>query len=133
MTTLRNPEERMWRTDTKRGRSIYALLSNDVLKPSEDDPMIGTMDSSIMAEDVVNTHNGVLALYGRRYPQVLAAAEIEAPSKPKNEGYFKLGRTELNRSEHSQLLILASWLHKGPLESIPIVEKLYRALGGEDG
>lgn len=120
------PEMRFWRTDTGRGRSIYALISNDIMRPSEDDPLVGIMESSAVAEDIVNTHNGVLSLYGRRYPQVLAEAE-RAPADPKGELYLKLGR-----GEHDHLLALAGWLFKGPVGTHTVVEKLFRALGGTD-
>lgn len=131
MASLNKPEERMWRTDFKKGRGIYVLLSNDTTRPSEDDALIGTMESSVVAEDVVNTHNGVMTLYGRRYPQVLADVEINPPDNPKKEIHFKLDRWELDREDYAQLLALVRWLYKGPLDSPPIVEKLYRALGGE--
>lgn len=130
---LNVPEERLWRTDFKKGRGIYALLSNDIARPSDEDPLIGTMESSIVAENVVNTHNGAMSLYGRRYAQVLADAEINPPDNPKQEVYFKLDRTDLDREEYSQLLAIARWLYKGPIDFSPIVEKLYRALGGEEG
>ena len=64
---LKNPEQRYWRTDLRLGRNIFALLSNDPEDPSDQDPMIGTMESTGMAEDVVNTHNAALTKYGRRY------------------------------------------------------------------
>lgn len=120
------PETRLWRTDKGRGRNVYALLSNNVLLPHDDDPLVGIMESSAIAEDVVNTHNGVLALYGRRYPRVLHEAEQE-PANPKGELYFKLGR-----GEHDQLLSIIGWLYKGPIGTHTVVEKLFRALGGTD-
>lgn len=132
VTTLHNPEERLWRTDLRTGRRVYVLLSNDVTKPSEDDPMIGAMETSTIAENVVNTHNGALALYGRRYPQILADAEINPPDNPKKEVHFKFDSTEMDRAEHAQLLAVVRWLHNGPLGSSPGVFKLYKALGGED-
>jgi hypothetical protein len=72
MAPLNNPGNRMWRTDLQLGRNIYALLSNDVEKPSPQDPLIGVMENSEMAEDVVDTHNNALRLYGRRYRRALA-------------------------------------------------------------
>lgn len=131
MATLHNPEEKLWRTDIKKGRAIYVLLSNDVTRPSEDDPMIGTMETSTMAENVVNTHNGALALYGRRYTQVLETAEINPPDHPKKEVYLKFDRADLDRFEYAHLLDIMEWLHKGPLGSTPVVEKVFRALGGK--
>lgn len=125
--TPNTPETMLWRTDKGRGRNIYALLSHDIMRPSMDDPLVGIMESSAVAEDMVNTHNGVMALYGRRYAQVLAEAE-QAPSDLKSELYLKLGR-----GEHEQLLKIAEWLFKGPIGTHTIVEKLFRALGGTDG
>lgn len=72
MAILSNPEERLWRTDEKRGRGIYALLSNDISRPSEYDPLVGVMETSELAEDVVDTHNHALTKYGRHYLRVLA-------------------------------------------------------------
>jgi hypothetical protein len=34
MAPLNNPGERLWRTDFRLGRNVYALLSNDVTKVS---------------------------------------------------------------------------------------------------
>ena len=73
---LLRPEDRFWRTDLhKAGRRIFALKSNDVELPSEDDPLIGVMDTTQMAEDVVDTHNNALKKYGRHFRRVLAADE----------------------------------------------------------
>lgn len=66
-----DPENRLWRTDLRRGRGIYALLSNDVTKPSEYDPLIGVMEASELAENVVDTHNRALTRFGRRYLKAL--------------------------------------------------------------
>lgn len=68
---LKSAELRYWRTDLQLGRNIYALLSNDPNTPSVSDPLIGVMETSALAEDVVNSHNGLLARYGRRYPTSL--------------------------------------------------------------
>jgi hypothetical protein len=62
-----NPETRYWRTDLKRGRGIYALISNDVTKPSEYDPLIGTMENMELAELTVDLHNAVLTQYGPKH------------------------------------------------------------------
>lgn len=64
--------DRLWRTDLQLGRNIYALLSNDVEMPSERDPLIGVMETSELAEDVVNTHNDAIKKYGRFYRRILA-------------------------------------------------------------
>jgi hypothetical protein len=69
---LADAGDRFWRTDLQLGRSVYALVSNNVDAPSEMDPLIGVMESSEMAEDVVNTHNAVVRLYGRHYRRALA-------------------------------------------------------------
>lgn len=71
MAPLADPGSRLWRTDVQLGRSIYALLSNDVKSPSESDPLIGVMETSELAEIVVDTHNGALSKYGRRFLRVL--------------------------------------------------------------
>lgn len=122
------PETRFWRTDLGHGRNIYMLLSNDPTKPSDNDPLIGSMESSAMAEDVVNTHNGAMAMYGRRYEQVLAAAEVKKGAVD-DEVYFKVSRTE-----REELLELLAWLHQGPVRSVSVLDKLSQALGeSEDG
>lgn len=130
MTTLTEAEHRFWRTDERMGRTIYALLSNDVVHPSENDPMIGVMETSELAEDVVNTHNTLLQLYGRRYPQVLESSET-----PENAPRQDLLRIELNDQEKENLLGYVAWLRDGTeLFFDPrSVGKLYRALGGKDG
>ena len=68
---LKNSVHRLWRTDTSTGRSIYALLSNDVTKPSQQDPLIGVMETSELAENVVDTHNLAFNKFGRHYLRVL--------------------------------------------------------------
>lgn len=65
---IKNVEERYWRTDLRTGRNIYALISNDTAMPAETDPLIGVMETTSLAEDVVNSHNGLLTRYGRKYP-----------------------------------------------------------------
>lgn len=76
MTLLKNPEQYYWRTDFDLGRTVYALISNDPDAPSIHDPMIGVMESTALAEDVVNTHNGALQRYGRKYPQRLKREDL---------------------------------------------------------
>ena len=71
MAPLSNPGERLWRTDFRLGRNIYALLSNDVARPHHQDPLIGTMETSELAEIVVDTHNGVITKFGRHYRKAL--------------------------------------------------------------
>lgn len=75
MALLSKPEERLWRTDFKLGRNIYALLSNDVNRPSGQDPLVGVMETSELAEIVVDTHNKVVTKFGRHYLKALAADE----------------------------------------------------------
>lgn len=72
MPTLERPEDRFWRTDLKKGRNIYALASNDVDLPSSDDQLIGVMESSSLAEDIVDIHNNALRRWGRHFRRVLA-------------------------------------------------------------
>jgi len=123
MSTHVPPEQRMWRTD-KRGLGIYALISNDPRRPSEDDPMLGSMESSIVAQDVISTHNGALARYGRRYGSVLASAEVREGAQV-NEVYF-----QVSPGEKQQLLELVDWLNSGPYRELGVVEKLERVLRG---
>lgn len=118
------PELLYWRIG--RGRNIYALVSNDVKYPTDNDILVGIMETSAGAENVVNTHNGALQTYGRRYADVLAEA-LQGPSMEKAELYLKLGR-----GEHDQLLKIAEWLFKGPIGTHTVVEKLFRGLGGTD-
>lgn len=68
------PEDRFWRTDFhKTGRNIYALKSNHIELPSEDDPLIGVMETTQLAEDVVDLHNNAIKKYGRHFRRVMAA------------------------------------------------------------
>lgn len=75
MAIVTDPEMKYWRTDVKRGRGIYVLISNDIEKPSEFDPLIGTMESSELAEIVVDTHNRALEKYGRHFLKALMASD----------------------------------------------------------
>jgi hypothetical protein len=67
MALVQNPGERFWRTDFRLGRNIYVLLSNDITRPSGDDQLIGVMESSELAENVVDTHNRALKKFGPKY------------------------------------------------------------------
>lgn len=69
---LNNPGDRLWRTDLKLGRNVYALVSNNPNHPSPLDPLVGVMESSELAENVVDTHNNALKKYGRHYLRALA-------------------------------------------------------------
>lgn len=73
MAPLMNPQQRLWRTDLKLGRNLYALLSNDVTRPSPQDPLIGSMETSELAETVVDTHNSAITKYGRHYLKAMTA------------------------------------------------------------
>lgn len=73
---IRHVEQRFWRTDPRLGRNIYALLSNDTNVTSPSDPLIGVMESSALAEGVVNVHNDLLKKYGRNYSERLRTAEV---------------------------------------------------------
>jgi hypothetical protein len=73
MALMKNPGERLWRTDFRLGRNVYALLSNDVNRPSADDPLIGVMETSDLAETVVNLHNLALTKFGPKYLKRMGA------------------------------------------------------------
>jgi hypothetical protein len=69
-----DPIARVWRTSTRdaEGNLIYAMLFNDITKPSRDDVLIGSMDSSELADSVVDMHNRLLKKFGRHYPKALS-------------------------------------------------------------
>lgn len=46
-----------WRVGRKVGRTIYAQLG---VEPSDDDVLIGTMDTADIAREAVNAHNSLL-------------------------------------------------------------------------
>ncbi len=75
--SLKNIELRYWRTDLRLGRNIYALMSNDPDSPNISDPLIGVMETTALAEDVVNSHNGLLLRFGRRYPERITPEIVE--------------------------------------------------------
>jgi hypothetical protein len=68
---LKDASTRLWRTDIRLGRNIYALLTNDVRRPTPQDPLIGVMETSEIAENVVDTHNNALIKFGRHYKRAL--------------------------------------------------------------
>jgi len=72
MGLLTNPGERFWRTDFKLGRNIYALQSNDVQKPSGQDPLVGVMETSELAENVVELHNQAIKVFGNNHLKAMA-------------------------------------------------------------
>lgn len=130
MALMHNATDRYWRTDIRRGRNVYACISNDPTQPSEDDPLVGTMETSEIAEDVVNTHNGALAQFGKRYRTVLS--DVDSGRADAGEVFFVLGGTE-----KAELTKITNWLNNGMLlmrvDSTPArdaLQKLYRALGG---
>ncbi len=73
MSIIPNPEERFWRTGGKGGRGVLALVSNSVLEPSEFDPLLGTMETSTLAETIVDDHNQLLLTFGPKYRKRLEA------------------------------------------------------------
>ncbi len=76
MAPIKNPDGRFWRTDLKVGRNIYVLMSNDIARASDVDQLIGVMETSELAEDVVQTHNAALRKFGRRYQRALNEEEV---------------------------------------------------------
>lgn len=46
-----------WRVGPKVGRTIYAQFGDE---PSDDDPLIGVMDTRALATEVVDSHNQLL-------------------------------------------------------------------------
>jgi len=55
---LFHPERQWWRTGRKVGRTIYAQLGDE---PSDDDLLIGVMDTKRLAEEACRAHNAALA------------------------------------------------------------------------
>ena len=52
-----DPENHRWRTGRKVGRTIYVLVNNDERLPSDDDVLIGVMDTAALASEAVRAHN----------------------------------------------------------------------------
>ena len=72
MALIADPENRLWRTGSREhGNEIYALIYNDVTKPTRNDLLIGSMDNSDLADLVVDVHNRVLRKFGRHYVTAL--------------------------------------------------------------
>lgn len=44
----------VWRVGRKVGRTIYAQLGNE---PSDNDPLIGVLDTAELADEAVRSHN----------------------------------------------------------------------------
>jgi hypothetical protein len=69
---ISDPQNRVWRTGSGvNGNEIYALVFNDVTKPTRNDPLIGSMDTADLAELVVDVHNRILRKFGRHYVTAL--------------------------------------------------------------
>lgn len=147
MAVISRPINRYWRTDLKMGRNVYACVSNDPSLPSADDPLIGVMETSEVAEDIVNTHNGALTQYGRRYPKMLSDAGQDRNVRP---GMIPLALTDgerrkllvltnwihsLSDSERKSLLVLADWVKQFQVpdnDTRQAIAKVNRALGGSE-
>lgn len=148
MANIPNPGDRLWRTDLRGlGRGVYALLSNDVEHPSPEDPLVGVMETTEMAEDVVNTHNGALAMYGRRYRRVMHQAEQTPRAIAMHTRRHRRVTEEedlsfsfsLRDEERQGLFAIVEWLRdgfakqwlkEGPTQRA--VDKLYQALGDKN-
>jgi len=72
---LDRPEDRFWRTDTKTGRSVLALKTNDTDLPSEDDQILGVMESAKLADEVVALHNNAIRKFGRHFRRIMEVDE----------------------------------------------------------
>jgi DNA-binding protein Fis len=71
---IEDPQNRVWRTGSGvNGNEIYALIHNDVTKPTRDDLLIGSMENETIAEHIVDMHNRVLRKFGRHYIRALKA------------------------------------------------------------
>jgi hypothetical protein len=70
---IEKPQETVWRTGSgiESGHEIYAMVFNDVTKPTRNDPLIGSMDTAELAEFVVEVHNRMLRKFGRHYKRAL--------------------------------------------------------------
>ena len=77
MGLVSDPQNRLWRTGSRpeTANEIYVLYHNDVTKPSRNDPLIGSMETSDLADIVVQTHNLVVGRFGRHYIRALKAHE----------------------------------------------------------
>lgn len=66
MAQITDPENHLWRVGQgESGNEIYALVYNDVTRPTRNDVRLGVMETSDLADKVVNTHNQVLRKFGR--------------------------------------------------------------------
>lgn len=127
------PEERFWRTGTSIGdRHIYACLTNDPSKPHADDLLVAVVESPDVAEDIVDTHNGALQQYGKRYRKALTSPSTASEPDP-DEIYIRL-----SDNERKAMRRLIGWLRTGmeDLGNSTVrrgVDKLYKGLGGTVG
>lgn len=72
MALIEDVKNRLWRTgSTTNANEIYALVNNDVTKPTRNDPLIGSMDTAELADHVVDIHNRLLSKFGRHYVRAL--------------------------------------------------------------
>lgn len=72
MAQVSDPESRLWRVGSgESGNEIYALVYNDVTRPSRNDLRIGVMETADLADHIVGTHNQVLRKFGRHYKTAL--------------------------------------------------------------
>lgn len=72
MAQVSNPQTRMWRVGQgESGNEIYALVYNDVTRPSRNDLLLGVMETSDIADHIVQTHNQVLQKFGRHFATAL--------------------------------------------------------------
>lgn len=134
MPTFDDIARSYWRTDVKTsGRQIYSCLSNDPAKPSNDDPLIGVLESSTLAEEVVHTHNDALTRFGRRYRRALQEPLPTAPVPVQSE--FAL---ELQPDERRDVLEFMTWLRHGfptlglKASTMRGLSKIFHTLGGND-
>lgn len=57
-----NETRQLWRTGRKLGRTVYAQRGAE---PSDDDQLIGVMDTPELAAEACRAHNQSLNWYGR--------------------------------------------------------------------
>lgn len=72
MAQVTDPENRLWRVGQgESGNEIYALVYNDVTRPTRNDVRLGVMETTDLADMVVNMHNQVLRKFGRHAASAL--------------------------------------------------------------
>ena len=60
--TVETPQNSPWRVGRKVGRTIYALVGGE---PSDEDELIGVMDSIAVASTAVEAHNATLSPWSK--------------------------------------------------------------------